>query len=147
MHILQKILFVSSTEKVSTLHISAFSITQFVRGFAATLSTAIYGIQSLESTFSPGSDFCNGKTHKVSSEWHMRNLWKAKLGKQWFLLVIRVSLWYIEMGVIGSKSSTLACFPSLQVSLRINTEVLKTDLKHTFIWIQHSFTFLASYHS
>lgn len=46
----------------------------FVKGFGATLPTAIYGIQSLEGTFSPGSDFSNGKTHKMSSEQHMHNV-------------------------------------------------------------------------
>lgn len=72
-HILEKTLFVSSTEKESALQTLAFSITQFVKGFAATLPTAVYGIQSLESTFSPGSDYSNGKTHKMSSEQHMHN--------------------------------------------------------------------------
>lgn len=66
--------FFSRTEKEAVLQISAFSIKQFVKGFAATLPTAIYGIQSLKSTFSPGSDFCSGKTHKVSPEGHMHNI-------------------------------------------------------------------------
>lgn len=110
-------------KRVSSSDFSFQYYTVLSRVLLPRLPTAIYGIQRVESTFSPGSDFSNGKTHKMSSEEHMHNATferQSLENSDYYYLWVR--LWYIEMGVIGSKSSTLACSPPLQVSLRINTK-------------------------